>query len=315
MWLLQSYEHALEYFADPESVPPYLILSHTWGTEEVTFDDIKDLNLAESKQGFRKILYICQEARTRHVNYVWVDTCCIDKKSSAELSESINAMYRYYQKALLCCVYLDDLTEVPTQDLRTPAWAEAMRQSLSLCRWFTRGWTLQELLAPSIVLFYDRHWRFLGDACDLVDALENITRIDIVYLLKIEEISSASIAKRMSWAAERKTTRIEDRAYSLLGIFNIHMPLLYGERHQAFYRLQEEIIRSSVDQTIFAWPGLIGKYSDLAGADVVRRASEMFAPSPDEFVDCGDVKLTSGWNDIKEYSMSNVGLRITLPIV
>jgi hypothetical protein len=169
-------------------------------------------------------------------------SCCIDKTSSAELSEAINSMFRWYKNAAVCYVYLSDVSR--SDDL-TP--------SMSKSRWFTRGWTLQELLAPSVIVFYSAEWQHLGTKSQLSRLLLTITFIEEEYL-RGKDLQLASVAKRMSWSSRRNTSRIEDIAYCLLGIFDIHMPLIYGEGKKAFQRLQGEILKATPhDHTLYAW--------------------------------------------------------------
>jgi hypothetical protein len=172
--------------------------------------------------------------------------CCIDKTSSAELSEAINSMFRWYEKAETCYAYLSDVPDgaglVPAQ----------VRARFAASRWFTRGWTLQELIAPRYVLFFSRHWKYFGTKESLCDQISAITGIDTDTLLGAG-LEHVSVARKMSWASCRNTTRIEDSAYCLLGLFDVNMPLLYGEGQKAFQRLQEEILRSSHDYSLFAW--------------------------------------------------------------
>jgi hypothetical protein len=183
------------------------------------------------KAGYSKIRGCCKAAAADGFEYVWIDTCCIDKTSSSELSEAINSMYKWYQEAEVCYVYLADVFP----DISTSSFAKS--------RWFTRGWTLQELIAPSSVIFFDAHWRDIGTKASLVKPIAEITGIHIDALSN-GRVSRFSVAQRMSWASRRETTREEDIAYCLLGIFSINMPLLYGEGQKAFLRLQEEIMKN-----------------------------------------------------------------------
>jgi Heterokaryon incompatibility protein (HET) len=228
-----------------DAIPPYAILSHTWGANEVTFQDITHLSSSDlrSKQGWEKIEYTCQEASRRGIAYAWVDTCCIDKSSSAELSEAINSMYSWYADSTICFAFLADLDAFGLADA-----------DMRCCRWFTRGWCLQELLAPENIDFFDKNWKPCGNRILLQDLISSITGIDKAVLLDHRNVSGRFVAERMSWAAKRQTTRAEDMAYCLLGVFDVNMPLLYGEGGaKAFERLQEEIIRQSTDPTLFAW--------------------------------------------------------------
>ncbi|KAI8947832.1 HET-domain-containing protein [Xylaria longipes] len=292
-------------------LPPYAILSHTWGGEEVTFQeylaamgpDPKRHAHIMQKAGFSKIVGACKRAKADGLQYLWCDTNCIDKTSSAELSEAINSMYAWYRDSVVCYAYLADV------DLGAIV---RVGQGLSVnpgpfqeSRWFTRGWTLQELLAPKKVVFFDRMWRVFGDRKDLADHISRITRIHIGALHDRNTVPGFSIAQRMSWAADRETSRQEDIAYSLLGIFDINMPLLYGEGPKAFTRLQQEIIRCSDDQSILAWNALDSGLERRTGA---------LAQTPSYFRFCGSIVRDP---DIKKssFTMTNVGLSMKLPMI
>jgi hypothetical protein len=216
-------------------IPPYAILSHTWGPngQEITFKDIMD-GTGKDKSGYIKLQFCADQATRDGLHYFWVDTCCIDKSSSAELTESINSMFRWYREAAKCYVYLSDVSE---KDSDREA---AFRRS----RWFTRGWTLQELIAPVSLEFYSLEGTLLGDRIATEGQVHEITGIAI-QALQGNPLANFTVAERMSWAAKRQTTRKEDEAYSLLGIFDIHIPLIYGEGENAFFRLQEEIEKHS----------------------------------------------------------------------
>ncbi|KAE9365529.1 HET-domain-containing protein, partial [Stipitochalara longipes BDJ] len=242
MRLLRSTTLQLCEFTE-RGLPPYAILSHTWETEEVSFQEMQTGNSTE-KKGYNKIKECCKIAAAAGFEYVWVDTCCIDKTSSAELTEAINSMYLWYQKADVCYVYLADY-HGPTHLGRL---SSGFRES----RWFTRGWTLQELIAPESVIFFDSQWEDIGSKEFLREQISEITEIQVEALMGAR-LEDFSVAQRMCWASRRQTTRIEDEAYSLMGIFGVHMPMLYGEAGHAFVRLQEEIIKKSTDHTIFAW--------------------------------------------------------------
>ncbi|KAI0129760.1 heterokaryon incompatibility protein-domain-containing protein, partial [Xylariales sp. AK1849] len=230
-------------------LPRYAILSHTWGEEEVTFNDLSQIEQASWKKGFSKMEQVACVAKKQGLDYFWVDTCCIDKSSSAELSEAINSMFAWYRDAAVCYAYLSDLHVGSSLD------DISLSTSLASCRWFTRGWTLQELLAPSKLEFYDSCWNCLGgrDTAAILRSISEITSIDEDILRDNRRMRQVSVGRKMSWAAKRTTTRVEDMAYCLLGIFDINMPLLYGEGRKAFLRLQEEIIRGTTDTSILAW--------------------------------------------------------------
>lgn len=207
----------LEDFSTSSTTPEYAILSHTWGDEEVTFQDMSSsLRKFSRKKGYSKIQKTCEIAKTHGIRYTWVDTCCIDKSSSAELTESINSMFQWYQSATKCYAFLEDFEPGTNAE-----------DSLGSCRWFTRGWTLQELLAPSEVEFYDQTWTFRGTRLDFINLISSRTKIPKEVLRWEIPAKRHSVAARMSWASSRQTTRVEDIAYCLLGIFDVNMPLIY----------------------------------------------------------------------------------------
>ncbi|RMZ09683.1 hypothetical protein D0860_04139 [Hortaea werneckii] len=339
MLLLNARTYALKFFHTAKSAPPYAILSHTWEDDEVLFKDMDDLESAKAKSGWQKIEYICRQALEDGLEWAWVDTCCIDKSSSAELSEAINSMFKWYECSTVCYVYLCDLTMAvalrddapmvstwleratqmtpvrPGPFVRTlhaseSLWQgqeayfkEATSQTMSAMRdddegmsrpcneldislidtlgafssvkWWSRGWTLQELLAPRNVVFMDQHWQQVARLPEIVATVSTISSVDVEVLLKTAPLQSRCIAERLSWASKRSTTREEDTAYALLGIFDTNMPLLYGEGGRAFKRLQEAILLRSNDLSIYAWLTPRPSYDHT-----------MFAASPSYFVDC-----------------------------
>ncbi|KAI0148798.1 heterokaryon incompatibility protein-domain-containing protein [Xylariaceae sp. FL1272] len=257
MWLVNSGTWELRDFISHEQVPPYAILSHTWGSEEVLFRDWTSLpqEELEKMKGYQKIAYCCRQACSEGLEWVWIDTVCIDKTSSAELSEAINSMFQWYRRAAVCYAYIDDI----------PPGIESLDMGLEIgkSRWITRGWTLQELIAPSEVVFYSQNWTYTGRRSELSASLAAVTHIDEPYL-KGRNLSLASIAQRMSWASRRKTSRKEDEAYCLLGIFDVNMPLIYGEGARAFQRLQELIMHDfPEDHSLFAWGKVVPDFSKL----------------------------------------------------
>jgi hypothetical protein len=289
--------------------PRYAILSHTWETnEEVSFQEMIEINLipqhlAARKFGYRKIIEGCAKAKAHNLQYLWVDTCCIDKSSSSELSEAINAMYYWYKEAEICYVFLSDL-----QTGHAP-----LRDTLGACRWFTRGWCLQELLAPHLLEFFDSEWNYIGSEVDLAPLISTITLIEEEVLLDSSRIGSVPIGRRLSWAARRQTTRAEDMAYCLLGILDINMPLLYGERERAFVRLQEEIVKVSNDHSIFVF-GASPSENHIVRPPHTENVPdlewcELFASSLRDFVGCEPLQhtmLDSQSNAV--YEMTNKGL-------
>ncbi|KAF4998771.1 hypothetical protein FGRMN_2912 [Fusarium graminum] len=290
MRLLNIRTLRLESFSGAEiDIPQYAILSHTWGDDEITFQDITQQSLIQLKnrKSYSKIQGCCAQARRDALDYVWIDTCCIDKASSAELSEAINSMFKWYQQASLCYVFLNDFTPAlsyrPFLTRRGEEISiEKKDTSFFKCRWFTRGWTLQELIAPRHVDFFNYNWvRFGSRDHELLDRIcqrtgvwpqlfdeprcscakhfarcivrdgicQECRRIDTLP----ETLDSFAVSIKMSWAASRVTTRKEDAAYCVLGLFNLNMPMLYGEGDKAFSRLQQAIIRQSKDQSLLLW--------------------------------------------------------------
>ena len=290
MWLIDAHNLKLEEVWD-ENVKEYAILSHRWEDGEVSFQQIQNPAVASSLTNFAKIRKSCEHAVSDGYNYVWVDTCCINKESSAELTEAINSMYRWYKASAVCYVFLSDVDAHVLNEI--------VEQQIKSSVWFTRGWTLQELLAPQHVVFYNQQWEFLGTKQTLSKLLTLRTDID-EGILSGEPLSRRSIAQRMSWASKRVTTRPEDTAYCLLGIFDVNMPMLYGEREKAFLRLQEEIIKRSDDHSIFSWP--------------IHRNSQpgLLADSPAAFKDCQHIRTMTSRKGRSPYSLTNRGLSIKL---
>ncbi|KAI1092425.1 heterokaryon incompatibility protein-domain-containing protein [Rostrohypoxylon terebratum] len=299
---------------------PYAALSHRWGyNQEVSYKDMNRKNgvisrKTRNKTGFRKIQGACEQAKTQGLKYVWIDTCCINKENSTELIEALNSMYRYYNEATICYAYLAGLDHYC--DPRTSA-------EFADHEWFTRGWTLQELVAPREVEFYTDFWSiderdperniaqagwvFLGRKSQLGPTLSRITGMDEYILLDPKKVHQASIAKRMSWAAGRSTSQPEDRAYSLMGIFGIHMPVIYGEGKQAFERLQGLIMMYSSDESIFAWR------SDQSDKAQHRELVGLLAESPDMFKDSGHF-TSIDWIPRSPFSKTSRGVEMTLPL-
>lgn len=276
---------ALEFFMNGNG---YAILSHRWQATEISFQEIKR-GVPLSTPAFRKIINACNEAKSLGHEWLWVDTCCINKESQTELVESINSMFQWYLKAAICLGYLIDVQEGETEgrdDAQEPGvFRKFGSEKWQPSEWFSRGayrclafdnrrdlfykctpgevwkliidpgWTLQELLAPRYMVFYDMHWNALGSKNDLSDQISAVTGIDTRYLRsERDSLSSAGIATKMSWMAGRRTTREEDMAYSLIGLFNINMDVRYGQTgSSAFIRLQEELLKKGADDSLFAW--------------------------------------------------------------
>ena len=339
-------------FPDESKVPDYAILSHTWDPQgEQTYQELRTIRptpslptaatsppatktslplFSDDPAVSAKVRMACVTARAYGHRYIWIDSCCIDKSSSAELSEAINSMYRWYGMATVCYAFLADVS------LDENAYDTASQINRS--RWFTRGWTLQELIAPRHVVFLEREWRVVGSKSSLAPLLEEVTGIERAVLTHSKELDAVSVADRMSWASRRTTTRLEDEAYSLLGIFDINMPTLYGEGRRAFARLQEEIVRQIPDQSLFAWgnvylhsPSSSESLSPMYSATSIKyvfelddNARSLFAPSPTYFSHSGSIRAVplevvnqrlrrdGDPMPIPSYTMSQYGMRTDL---
>ena len=234
-------EFSLAEFFDND-IPQYAILSHTWGGEEATLANLID-RTGKKMAGYSKIQFCGEQARHDGLQYFWVDTCCIDRSNSTELTEAINSMFRWYRDANRCYVYLSDISKSPLDmdNTSNKLWEALFKKS----RWFTRGWTLQELIAPASVEFFSEKRELLGNKKSLERYICEATGIP-AKALRGSLLSDFSVTERMLWAASRETTRKEDQAYSLLGIFDVNMPLIYGEgREKALKRLREKIDKAS----------------------------------------------------------------------
>jgi hypothetical protein len=243
---------------DDNHALPYAILSHTWtADQEVTYKELVD-GTGTNKSGYTKLRFCGERAAADGLKYFWVDTCCINKATSIELSTAINSMFRWYQRATKCYVYLSDVSvpiEVTDAEAFRISWEPAFRRSW----WFTRGWTLQELLAPASVEFFSREGKRLGSRISLEQEIHEITGIP-TKVLRGQKLSNFNVKERMGWAAGRTTTVKEDKIYCLLGIFGVFLPLIYGEgEHYATLRLKEEIQKRQQGQGIES-------LRDLAGA-------------------------------------------------
>ncbi|KAK1828810.1 hypothetical protein QBC39DRAFT_358387 [Podospora conica] len=365
-----------EFFGD--RIPKYIILSHTWEDQEISFQDYnwilnyeqelrdgiidefppkQQLRVREkytalkTRSGYSKILnfvmlvqeYVQDPEKFQYLpvsslseedgsregvdenddvvpsfNHVWIDTCCINKESSAELSEAINSMYKWYEQAMFCTAYLSDVSAIFFADRlarKIPTRESTESESdFPRSKWFTRGWTLQELLVPSHVFFFNKDWKYIASRQEIAGRLEEITGIDKDILNprpKGPSLSAFSVAKRMSWAARRTTTRVEDEAYCLLGLFGVNMPLLYGEGERAFQRLQHEILRTSDDQSLFVWG-----YRQPLG---LTKVGQIFASSPRDFKGCTRIQSARPAFPAevvnKPFFLTNVGLHISLSLL
>lgn len=299
-----------EFVGNLSTFPNYAILSHTWGDEEVSFQDFQtSLPSARQMKGFKKIKYCCDQAAKDGLDWAWVDTCCIDKNSSSELSEAINSMYNWYRTAIVCYAYLNDVLSMGDFD-----W-ELLGESI---RWFQRGWTLQELIAPLTVKLFAEDWTLIGTKRNNAKSISEITGIDREVLRHERSPFQIPVAERMYWASKRRTTRAEDLAYCLMGLFDVNMPLLYGEGMKAFDRLQEQILKTTNDDTLFLWQ--MRSPEGFAWGDVgdglTLKSSRMLACSPKDFDRrAGHFSLQpEHFFSEPQLMPRELGLRITLPM-
>ncbi|KAK1757058.1 heterokaryon incompatibility protein-domain-containing protein [Echria macrotheca] len=276
MHLINTTTLSLETFHDNE-IPPYAILSHTWGEdhEELSYQDLAAGKITDPPNlGMTKLRGTCKQAQKDGIKYAWIDSCCINKEDGIELSIAINSMFRWYRRAVVCYVYLAD---VPATDKPRDKKGSAFQQS----RWFERGWTLQELIAPRRVSFFHSEWGLLGTKTNLKNVLSSITGVPREFLLHKKDLYKGSVAQRMSWAAKRQTRLPEDLAYCLMGMFNVSMDMRYGEGGQkAFIRLQESIFERTGDESMLAW-GLDARSTATAGG--------VLASMPSDFISSGHV--------------------------
>ncbi|KAK5133173.1 hypothetical protein LTR08_008109 [Meristemomyces frigidus] len=297
MRLLNTRTLRFESFAD-YGRPPFAILSHRWGKgkrDEVTFRDMRTYQqgLPVLKEaGYAKVKGFCRLARSLRYDYAWMDTCCVDQSSLSELSELITSMFIWYTEAAICVAYLWDVGDTVNG------------LALEKSEWFDRVWTLQELIAPREVLFYNRHWTHIGSKTKRIAGLSRTTTIPEIVLSDASTLKNYSVAQRMSWAAHRRTERVEDIAYSLMGLFGVSIPIQYGDREKAFLKLQQAIIESSDDESIFSW--LLDDTSHPHGY------SGLFAPSPRYFSGCANVEKAAGSCGFR---MTNTGLSLSLETI
>ncbi|KAJ8588143.1 hypothetical protein M405DRAFT_272972, partial [Rhizopogon salebrosus TDB-379] len=249
-----------------------VMLSHRWEGKEPLLHDIGTNVVYELSPvgGVAKLLSFCRIARDAGYRWAWSDTCCIDKTNNAELQQSLNAMFVWYHHSALTIVYLSDV--LPS----------SRPGALAKSKWNTRGWTVQEFLAPKFVIFYQRDWTlYLGDPSDVDDPypnhkdsieimqeLKDATKIDLQFLVSFQP-GMKGAREKLQWASARVTTVLEDMAYSLFGIFGVQLPLIYGEGKQsALGRLLQEIVARSCDLTALDWIGQSSGFNSCLPADI-----------------------------------------------
>ncbi|KAF8845519.1 HET-domain-containing protein [Paxillus ammoniavirescens] len=307
--------HTLELENFPGVPPPYATISHRWGEakDEVSFQDILQHQTPQSvknKPGFAKILGCSEQTKKHGLNYIWIDTCCIDKTDNTELQEAINSMWDWYQDCDRCFVYMNDVRSGQNPD--------ADDSDFSRSQWFRRGWTLQELLAPAKITFFAEDWSRIGKKAHrrIMKRIGLITGIP-EGVLSDGDTTSFSIARKMSWASQRTTTKKEDRAYSLMGVFEITMPIIYGGGENMFVKFQREIMKRSVDQSIFAWA--VESASPTATTGLLTSSPAYFNEVDkipyNVFVDkFSDLIKPDPTPPQTHYSHTNLGIHITLPM-
>lgn len=308
-WLIKTGDYRLE---KDKFAEKYAILSHRWEDDEVKFNTMQPGDLQRS----RKIKGACDLARAAKYEYIWIDSVCMDKSNAVETARNINSMFEYYQNAEVCITYLSDVDVTKTGSKRFAA--NAKENSV----WFTRGWTLQELLASPSMWFYDKNWQLIGDKDDesIKRDLSAATKINSTYLNGDLSFRNTSVATRMSWMAGRTTTHIEDIAYSMFGILGVTMDPQYGEGANAFLRLQRVLLEGPRDESIFAWT------SSEQGLTCYSRTPTtptppwtpsswgLLAPSPNCFRNSWNVVVPSS-EDIeeREYGWVQNGVRFMVP--
>ncbi|EME39864.1 hypothetical protein DOTSEDRAFT_117266, partial [Dothistroma septosporum NZE10] len=291
----------------------YAVLSHVWSSpqHEILFSDLLDtcdttikrleghisVDLATStlqqRPGWAKLAFALEQADEDGKEWLWVDTACIDRSSSSELAQSINSRWHWLEGAAICYAFLGD---VPLERWREMKFVRHLASS-----WFNDGWTLSDLIAPGHVVFYSMEWSRLGDKHELSRVLSIATQVPVPVLEGARSVQEESVAARMAWAASRQTSLFEDRAYSLMGLFDVSMPVLYGEGSKAFRRLQEEIIRSSDDLSIFCWKD----------AHICKPLHGLMADSPDAFVHSAGYRAYA-FEDVPPFDINNRGVRLSL---
>ncbi|EFX04051.1 beta transducin-like protein het-e4s [Grosmannia clavigera kw1407] len=282
------------------NIPPYAILSHTWGEGEVTFKHYQD-GTAGDQAGYRKILFCAEQARRDNISYFWIDTCCIDKASSAELTENINCMYEYYQNAVHCYAYLADVTCPDVSKIGK--WQEAFQMS----RWFTRGWTLQELLAPANVEFFSDTGVLLGDKKSLDTLISKITRIPVEVLHKTKPLAEIEPNTVFRWMEGRNTMRPEDQSYAIVGILDVHMAVIYGEGGEnARIRLKDTLARVAERSRVYStFVGGVSGASFTLLAPLGENVHELHLWSSKSHIQAVRVKYTNGKEELAGQASGN----------
>ncbi|KAK4892930.1 hypothetical protein LTR27_008658 [Elasticomyces elasticus] len=288
-----------------DQTPRYAILSHTWGEDEISLQEWESGGSAVTlKECYLKVVNACKQAERDGFDWLWADTCCIDKTACidktniSELEVTVQSMYDWYCNAEVCYALLSDVDDNRTLtgdddavdiEYRSPVYNVERAQQFRRSRWFRRGWTLQELLAPRRVVFYSKDWTVFDDSPDLLPTVSEITNIPEAVLRHEKRLAECSYAQRLSWAYGRETNLIEDQAYSLIGILDICMPPSYGEGSRAFKRLQHHVLDEEDGMSGLAW-----------NSQDPAQSSCLLAPALECFRGCGDVeRRTLGQTTVK----------------
>lgn len=317
--LVNASTHALESFTSEG--PPYAILSHVWGSEEVCLQDWQ-LGVKQDSEGHQKVLGTCELALQDGIDYVWVDTCCIDKTNHFELSQAINSMCAWYRDAEVCYVLLSDLDvqveersaqqanhgctqedQDPDADSGTHRMSSAEEATFVDSRYFKRGWTLQEMLAAKVVQFFAADGTYLGNLRNLANVVWAATGIDTLLLNGMKSLDDCSIPEKVSWAAGRSTTKVGDRAYSLLRLLEVSMDLCYGDGIQEFVRLQKEILEQAQGIQVLAWD-----------RTAKSKRKMLLADRPDDFRGCSWSTLERSSASGAEVWSTSIGLRESVSV-
>ncbi|KAJ8519460.1 hypothetical protein ONZ45_g3573 [Pleurotus djamor] len=279
----------------------YAILSHTWANRELGFRDVNveggmGVGSLEKKEGYAKLDGMCRVAGEFMCRYVWFDAVCIDKSNTMEMEETIHSMWKWYQNAYICIVHLSNtnlkLPSYPANSSVSPTGprrrGDSKRKQLKEDPWFRRGWTLPELLAPKRIKFYLGDWTKMDqrvgrrfDICrvqeegfdfgaEYVQFLRLVADAATVPVCAVKQFSlrTHSAPEVFHWISKRITTRPEDLSYCLMGMLDIHIPIIYGEGHEnAFYRLQSACLQSSPSRLIFHWFGMPSPKNSMIAAD------------------------------------------------
>ncbi|CEJ93232.1 hypothetical protein VHEMI08840 [[Torrubiella] hemipterigena] len=239
----------------PPNIPKYAILSHTWDVvtklpPPAAIQWAVDVQSKKYLALLPKIIEASRLALEQGIDYLWTDWLCIDSSSSASLEKAVNGALSLLQQCALCIVHLDDLEKDSFDE-----------EGLAQCRYWTRSWTLQELIIPQNVQFYDASWKLCGEKhdADVSTIVSTVTGIPVPVLVEPDALWDTALAVRMSWAARRTCRREEDIAYSLLALAGVTLQVRYGEGSEAtFLRFQEEVLRNTRDTSLLAWRSSVG---------------------------------------------------------